>query len=353
MPIINKKNEKKITINIPDNNNIRNIKINDSKNNQEQNIKKDNDTKIVDNQDDKNIRNIKIYDSNSFKNKEQNIPKEQNITKENNNKLINNKKDNNINNNNKNITKSDYNKNKEQKKIKENDKKIINSQETNNNRNTQTNDLKKNKEQNLDKEKDKKIINKQDYNTEVNNYKKNEEEQNKNKENDNKVINNQETKNYRSIGIGNTNERTEVKLSNKPENKKKTDFTLNRDQFFIKSNNKHVKKKNILKVKSNDKITIINKKPNNNSNESNINNKNKEEKRIYKISSNVVNEQYYKDKFIEKEIDSDDENYLTISMQSLNDSNIMEIANRYITEEEDLDKNEVNIILNTKKERLI
>jgi hypothetical protein len=40
-------------------------------------------------------------------------------------------------------------------------------------------------------------------------------------------------------------------------------------------------------------------------------------------------------------------------MQSLNDSNIMEIANRYITEEEDLDKNEVNEILNIKKERLI
>ena len=81
-----------------------------------------------------------------------------------------------------------------------------------------------------------------------------------------------------------------------------------------------------------------------------MNNKNKEEKKkTYKISSNVVNEQFYKEKFMEKELNSDDENYLTISMQSLNDSNIMEIANRYITEEEGLDKNEINEILNSKK----
>ena len=144
----------------------------------------------------------------------------------------------------------------------------------------------------------------------------------------------------------------EIKISNKIDNKKKNEFTFNHNQLIIESNNKHNKKKNILKIKSNDKITIINKNINNNSNPSNVN-KNKEERRVYKISSNVVNEQYYKDKFIEKEIDSEEENYLTISMQSLNDSNIMEIANRYITEEEDLDKNEVNEILNIKKERLI
>ena len=39
-------------------------------------------------------------------------------------------------------------------------------------------------------------------------------------------------------------------------------------------------------------------------------------------------------------------------MQSLNDSNIMEIANKYITDEEDLNKDEINDILNSKKERL-
>ena len=162
---------------------------------------------------------------------------------------------------------------------------------------------------------------------------------------------NQENKNTRNIGIGNTNERNEIKISNNIGNKNKIEYTFNHNQLVINSN-KHNKKKNILKIKSNDKITIINKNINDNSNISNVN-KNKEERRVYKISSNVVNEQYYKDKFIEKEIDSEDEDYLTISMQSLNDSNIMEIANRYITEEEDLDKNEVNEILNIKKERLI
>ena len=38
-------------------------------------------------------------------------------------------------------------------------------------------------------------------------------------------------------------------------------------------------------------------------------------------------------------------------MQSLNDSKIMEIANRYITDEENLDKNEIMEILNSKKEK--
>ena len=106
-----------------------------------------------------------------------------------------------------------------------------------------------------------------------------------------------------------------------------------------------------LKIKSNDKLTFLNE--HNKINSTNLNNKNKEEKKkTYKISSNVVNEQFYREKFIEKEINSDDENYLTISMQSLNDSNIMEIANKYITDEEDLNKDEINDILNSKKERL-
>ena len=38
-------------------------------------------------------------------------------------------------------------------------------------------------------------------------------------------------------------------------------------------------------------------------------------------------------------------------MQSLDDSKMMEIANKYITDEENLDKNEILEILNSKKER--
>ena len=151
----------------------------------------------------------------------------------------------------------------------------------------------------------------------------------------------------KSIGVGNINERNEIKISNGI--RKKSDYSFNHEQLSIntkKTNNN--KKSHILKIKSNDKLTIINNPKKINT--SNLNNKNKEEKKkTYKISSNVVNEQFYKEKFMEKELNSDDENYLTISMQSLNDSNIMEIANRYITEEEGLDKNEINEILNSKK----
>ena len=86
-----------------------------------------------------------------------------------------------------------------------------------------------------------------------------------------------------------------------------------------------------------------------NSNENDITEK---KDRTYKISSNVVNEQFYRDNFIEKEISSsDDENILQMSMQSLNDSKIMEIANRYITDEETLDKNEIIEILKSKNEK--
>lgn len=74
--------------------------------------------------------------------------------------------------------------------------------------------------------------------------------------------------------------------------------------------------------------------------------------RNYKISSNVVNEHILRDSFTDKELSSsEEENILRISMQSLNDSKIMEIANRYITDEENLDRNEINEILNSKKEK--
>ena len=158
-------------------------------------------------------------------------------------------------------------------------------------------------------------------------------------ENDNNI--------YQNLAVKNINERREIKISNEP--KQKIDFSLNHEQLSINTK-KNNKKTNNFKIKINDKLTFLN---NNKINSSNLNNKGKEEKKkTYKISSNVVNEQFYREKFMEKEINSDDENYLTISMQSLNDSNIMELANRYISDEEDLNKNEINDILNSKKERL-
>ena len=106
-----------------------------------------------------------------------------------------------------------------------------------------------------------------------------------------------------------------------------------------------------LKIKSNNKLTILNKIRKNelNKNESNKNDK----KKVYKISSNVANEQYYGNNFIEKEMNNDEEDILSISIQSLNDSNIMEIAKRCIEEEDDLNKNEIKEILNCKKDRLL
>ena len=167
------------------------------------------------------------------------------------------------------------------------------------------------------------------------------------------VINKKETldnndRNYQNLVVKNINERKEIKISNEP--KKKVDYSFNHEQLSLNIKNKS-KPINTLKIKSNDKLTFLNE--HNKINSTNLNNKNKEEKKkTYKISSNVVNEQFYREKFMEKEINSDDENYLTISMQSLNDSNIMELANRYISDEEDLNKNEINDILNSKKERL-
>ena len=89
-------------------------------------------------------------------------------------------------------------------------------------------------------------------------------------------------------------------------------------------------------------------------NELNKNEPNKnDKKKVYKISSNVVNEQYYGNNFIEKEMNNDEEDILSISIQSLNDSKIMEIAKRCIEEEDDLNKNEIKEILNCKKDRLL
>ena len=177
-------------------------------------------------------------------------------------------------------------------------------------------------------------------------------EQIKDRENERKINNQQENnnnKNVKSIGVGNTNKRKEIKISN--EMKNNDDYSMIHNQFSFNSIKKTNKKSNILKIKSNNKLTILNKIRKNelNKNEPNKNDK----KKVYKISSNVVNEQYYGNNFIEKEMNNDEEDILSISIQSLNDSNIMEIAKRCIEEEDDLNKNEIKEILNCKKDRLL
>ena len=116
-----------------------------------------------------------------------------------------------------------------------------------------------------------------------------------------------------------------------------------------KNNNK---KNNILKINNNDGLMIISNANHNKKNSLGSNGITGQKKdRNYEISSNVVNEQIFKNYSDKEIISSDNEDILSISMQSLNDSKIMEIANRYITDEENLDKNEIMEILNSKKEK--
>jgi len=133
--------------------------------------------------------------------------------------------------------------------------------------------------------------------------------------------------------------------------KNNVDYSMIHNQFSFNSIKKTNKKSNILEMKNNNKLTILNiiRKNEPNKNESNKNDK----KKVYKISPNVVNEQYYGNNFIEEKKNNDEEDILSISIQSLNDSKIMEIAKRCIEEEDDLNKNEIKEILNCKKDRLL
>ena len=151
--------------------------------------------------------------------------------------------------------------------------------------------------------------------------------------------------------MGSKKERKEVKIQNNiPKN---YNFITNHDSLSFNPIKTEKNNNHILKIKNNERLMIAS-----NSNHNKVNSMgddtfiDKKRDRTYKISSHVVNEQFYKDNFAERELSSsDDENILQMSMQSLNDSKIMEIANRYITDEENLDRNEILEILNSKKEK--
>ena len=142
-------------------------------------------------------------------------------------------------------------------------------------------------------------------------------------------------------------EKREIKIGNNIP--KKVNYTTNHDYLSFNPT-KNEKKNNILKIKNNDQLMIINHNKKSSLGSNGITEDKKD--RNYKISSNVVNEHILRDSFTDKDLSSsEEENILRISMQSLNDSKIMEIANRYITDEENLDRNEINEILNSKKEK--
>ena len=136
---------------------------------------------------------------------------------------------------------------------------------------------------------------------------------------------------------------------NKDDNNEK--LFSSKEKINIIENNKN----NALKEK---KIKIskipngINHKKNNSFNPNKNNNKrkiNNSQKLI--VSHNVINEQFNKDKLSKKEpnINEKDSDSLRYSVQSMNDSKIMELAKNYI-EDEELNRDEIKEILNCKKE---
>ena len=167
-------------------------------------------------------------------------------------------------------------------------------------------------------------------------------------------------KNYNLFFSGDNNMDDNIKNGQKKIKKKESNniskkysFTTIHDSLSFNPKKTYKNNTHILEIKNNERLMIP---KNGNHNKVNSMNENNfmEQKidRTYKISSHVVDEQFYKDNFSEKEINSsDDENVLRMSIQSLNDSKIMEIANRYITDEENLDKNEIIEILNCKKDK--
>ena len=167
-------------------------------------------------------------------------------------------------------------------------------------------------------------------------------------------------KNYNLFFSGDNNMYDNIKNGQKKIKKKESNniskkysFTTIHDSLSFNPKKTYKNNTHILEIKNNERLMIP---KNGNHNKVNSMNENNfmEQKidRTYKISSHVVDEQFYKDNFSEKEINSsDDENVLRMSIQSLNDSKIMEIANRYITDEENLDKNEIIEILNSKKDK--
>ena len=214
---------------------------------------------------------------------------------------------------------------------------------------------KKQKNNNENSNKNKKILNTERIsandirNKSLNKFNKNNEQENP----DN--YSNEEIDDINKINLlfeGNKTDKREIKISNNIP--RKYNLTTNHDSLTFKSTKNDRKNINNFTIKNNDRLMIINTGNHNKINSMRANDIIEPKKeRTYKISSHVVNEQFYRDNFSEKEVSSsDDDNFLRMSMQSLNDSKIMEIANRYITDEENLDKNEIIEILNSKKDKL-
>ncbi len=122
---------------------------------------------------------------------------------------------------------------------------------------------------------------------------------------------------------------------------------FNDNKAIVKNNNMKQKKK------KNEKIPIgFNQSKNNSYNNNNQNDKKIKSLKQLKVTKNVINEQFHEEKKEKKEIiEKKESESLTLSVQSMNDSKIMELANKVIGDEDNLNRDEINEILNSKKEK--
>ena len=135
---------------------------------------------------------------------------------------------------------------------------------------------------------------------------------------------------------------------NKGENNEKL-FSSNEKIDIIENNkNNDIKEK---KIKISKIPNGINHKKNNSQNPNNINKRKINNSKKLIVSHNVINEQFNKDKIDKKEpnINEKESDSLRYSVQSMNDSKIMEMAKNFI-EDEELNRDEIKEILNCKKE---
>ena len=186
--------------------------------------------------------------------------------------------------------------------------------------------------------------------TSSNNYTLNEYKSLKKKKYKNKIYKNKINKS--SINNNNKNKENVIQkgfnlfFSNENDNKMKSNKNIlcSNNNFNIDGNNDKKEKGKIMIIKKN----IILKKNNS------FNSKLKDNKIIknlkkLQVSHNVINEQFNKDKYLKDEQINTEKEKDDFSVQSLDDSKLMELANNYINDE-DLNKQVIKEILNSKKE---
>ena len=144
------------------------------------------------------------------------------------------------------------------------------------------------------------------------------------------------------------------KISNKNKSNEKvaiitTKNIFNDNKAIVKNNNIKQKKKKNEKIPNGLNQSQI---KSNSYNNNITNNKKIQSLKQLKVTKNVINEQFHEEKKEKKEIiEKKESESLRLSVQSMNDSKIMELANKVIGDEDNLNRDEINEILNSKKEK--